>query len=821
MAVDAFNLLPRHGHDTPYQAAHRSDYEADLADDVTHRDRLPVPLGEESDETEWTKIDYARLSAQLKRVYSLNRFRPANVFGCFVVFIALCFGLGALVGAIAGTVYYRSIVARVPTYSAKAAGKSTPIDQRVVSMFGPASTGGLDRFDLGVMLWHRKGVREPQPRRIMGYIGRLDEDERPPLWLFDDMSRAFGELGYARQANSTVPLNVWKPIFQRRVMKDASIAMTHATTVPITIPASVATDLAKNLYSELVATFVMLSPSANAASLKATADSMFQTSRPEENYGSNHSWPLSWINPDDPEMRPLDLFYAHTGAGYSLKQLNWDMWSQNPSAEHSGPPPVKLELSTSTMLTMANDFTTYELEGFRKAMRQLTEFKAECLAQEWWRPDCARAFKRDGHFENMIKLDSSKDTPWRYGPFMTTRFSAMSPKDHKVTLPLLDAKSKDVAQDFKFDWRVGWSPLSPSKMAIAALALPEWSTKATDPFGYKPHEQDYLEVFRKLLSGFKFVHALRWVAEEGIRCPDNFVGHNFNPRAHPIARTAVGFLAVLLQYLTIPLILHYWFVRSHAGGTSMAMFVLSYGNLAWMIIQTVYEWWESSLVWFIVKIVVHALLLFKQLTLVAHIEVRFEKFIPTAVRIRKPTHLERETTRVDNELSWILKVMVSNPTKSAVRVSNLTDPLLIQSMCAQLFAVCFSFLHFGDRLPRVVESPLYEMIKDLPAWSRREKGITQALLIGGSVQSSLWFLACICQIRLNHKLRTYGAEYRTTAFLSAAAMILSRLSSLFIGWFGPAAATSHFTLWDIISIFVICFLAVQASAFPGVPGKRS
>ncbi|KDE06645.1 hypothetical protein MVLG_02997 [Microbotryum lychnidis-dioicae p1A1 Lamole] len=772
MAVDAFNLLPRHGHDTPYQAAHHSDYEADLADDVTHRDGLPVPLGEESvDETEWTKIDYARLSAQLERVYSLNRFRPASMFGCFVVFIALCFGLGALIGAIAGTVYYRSIVARVPTYSAKAAGKSTPIDQRVISMFGPASTGGFDRFDLGVMLWHRKGVREPESRRTMGYIGRLDEDERPPLWLFADMSRAFGELGYARQANSTVPLNVWKPIFQRRVMKDASIAMTHATTVPITIPASVATDLAKNLYSELVATFVMLPPSANAASLKATADSMFQTSRPEENYGSNHSWPLSWINPGDPEMRPLDLFYAHTGAGYSLKQLNWDMWSQNSSAEHSGLPPVKLELSTSTMLTMANDFTTYELEGFRKAMRQLTEFKQECLTQEWWRPACARAFKRDGHFENMIKLDSSKDTPWRYGPFMTTRFSAMSPKDHKVTLPLLDAKSKDVAQDFKFAWRVGWSPLSPSKMAIAALALPDWSTKATDPFGYKPHEQDYLEVFH------------------------NFVGHNFNPRAHPIARTAVGFLAVFLQYLTIPLILHYWFVRSHAGGTSMAIFVLSYGNLAWMIIQTVYEWWESSLVWFIVKIVVHALLLFKQLTLVAHIEVRFEKFIPTAVRIRKPTHLERETTRVDNELSWILKVV--------------------------LFALCFSFLHFGDSLPRVVESPLYERIKDLPEWSRREKGITQALLIGGSVQSSLWFLACICQIRLNHKIRTYGAEYRTTAFLSAAAMVLSRLSSLFIGWFGPAAATSHFTLWDIISIFVICFLAVQASAYPGVPGKRS
>ncbi|SCV66967.1 BQ2448_5613 [Microbotryum intermedium] len=777
MAVDSFDLLPRHGSDTLYQAAHRSDHGADTHD--AQRPSAPPGLPDDSDETEWTKIDYTRLLAQLERLYSLNRFRPASAIGCIVVFLAFCFGLGALIGAILGTVYYRSVVARVPSYSAKAAVKSTPVDQRVINMFGPASTGGLDHFDLGVMLWYRKGVKEPSPRH-MRYVGP-GEEEMPPLWLFDDMARAFGELGYARQANSTVPLNPWEPVFQRRVMEGASIATSHTTVIPITIPGPVVTDLAKNLYSELVATFVMLPPSAYAASIKPTSSSIFETSRPQENYGSNHSWPLSWIYSatSDESPGPLDRFFAHTGAGYSLKQLTWDLGNYTPSTQYSMLP-VKLELATSTMLNMAKDFTTYELEGFQKAMRQLTEFKRQCLDKRWWDPRCARTFQRDGHFENMIKLDSAKDSPWRYGPFMTTRFSAMSPKEHQVKLPLMEANSTDVAEDFKFDWRVGWSPLSPAKMAIAARLLPEWNTHATDPFGYKPHERDYLEVFH------------------------NFVGHNFNPRAHPIARTAVGFLALLLQYLTVPLILHYWFVRSHAAGASTTMFVLSYGNLTWMIIQSVYDWWEISLVWFIIKIIVHALLLLKQLTLVAHLEVRFEKYVPAAVRIRKPTNLERETTKVDGEISWIYKAMASEVTQSIL-----------------LFALCFLFLHFGDSLLRVVKSPLFESIADVPAWRRRGSGVTQALLIGGSVQSSLWFLASVCQIRLNYKLRIYGAEYRTTAFLSAAAMVLSRISSLFVGRFGPAAATSHFTLWDIFSITVISFLAVQASNLPEVSGKRS
>lgn len=32
-------------------------------------------------------------------------------------------------------------------------------------------------------------------------------------------------------------------------------------------------------------------------------------------------------------------------------------------------------------------------------------------------------FARDGHFENMLTIDTASTTEWRYGPFLTTRLS--------------------------------------------------------------------------------------------------------------------------------------------------------------------------------------------------------------------------------------------------------------------------------------------------------------------------------------------------------------------------------------------------------------
>ncbi|SCV66956.1 BQ2448_5602 [Microbotryum intermedium] len=727
MAVDSFHLLPTHGgilgsrDQAAYEPALSNDHEGDDTEGF-----------QAQHEHEWIKIDYARLYSQLKLFRTVNAIRHLAVM------------------------FYLGIVGRVPSFSAKLATKTTPTDQRVVTMFGPKSSGGLDRFDLGVMIWHRKGVK---PLRDENYL-EAREEAGFSLWMFEDNGRVYGELGYALRANPNGSVNAWEPIFQSRVIKQASIFTAHSTVVPITIPGSFAcvlsihlssswvscekseltreltirrsSDLAKNPWSELVATFTMLPTSTDRASVASTSNSVFKSSRPLDSYGSNHSWPLAWIDPSDSvASTPLDSFFAHMGAGYSFKRYEINFTDVETAKE----PRFDLHLVTTTTLTAAKDYPTYELEDYEKVRQQLKESKEQCRHRGWWNPECTRRFQRDGHFENMIKLDSSKDTPVE-------------------------------AKDFTFDWRVGWSPLSPTKMAIAARLLPDWSTHSVDPFGYKARERDYLEVFH------------------------SFVGHNFNPRAHPITRTAVGFLAILLQYLSIPLLLQYWFVRSHAGGTSAAMFVLSYGNLAWMIIQSLYEWWDMVLIWFILKVMVHALLLLKQLTLIAHLQVRFENFVPAAVRFRPSTKLEQETKQIDVQIPWLHQVL--------------------------FVATCFFCLHYGgSSIPRIVHSPMYQDVTDnVPVWYGRGKGITRAFLIGGSLHT-----ATGTQIRLNYKLQRFGAEYRTTAFVSAAALGLSRISSLFIEWFGPATATPHFTLWDLISIAIVVVLAVQASMYPGISGK--
>ncbi|SCZ95795.1 BZ3500_MvSof-1268-A1-R1_Chr8-1g09803 [Microbotryum saponariae] len=753
MSVNSFGLLPTHGRapgscdQAAYEPALRTDHDAET-----------IQAFQAQQEQEWIKIDYARLYSQLKLVRSVKAIRYVAIM------VVILLGAGVVVAATLAAQFYLGIVGRVPTFSARLASRTTPTDQRVVTMFGPKSSGGLDHFDLGVMIWHRKGVK---PLKDPNY---QDAGEAPGLsiWMFEDKGRVYGELGYALKANSNGSVNAWEPVFQGRVLKHASISTPHSTVVPITIPGPFITDLAQNPWSELVATFTMLPTSNDEKSVMSTQDAVFKSSRPLDSYGSNHSWPLAWIDPFDSvgESTPLDSFLAHTGAGYSLKRYEMNFTD----IDSTKGPIFDLHLITSTTLTAAKDYPTYELGDFEKVMRRLEESKIQCRRLGWWNPECTRSFRRDGHFENVIKLDSSKDTPWRYGPFMTTGLSAIS-KTHQVALPRIELNSTTIAEDFRFDWRLGWSPLSPAKMAIAARLLPEWSTHSVDPFGYKPHERDYLEVFH------------------------SFVGQNFNPRAHPITRTAVGFLAIILHYLSVPLLLHYWFVRSHAGGTSTAMFILSYGNMGWMMIQSLYEWWEVVMVWFILKIVVHALLLLRQLTLIARLEVRFENFVPAAIRFRPSSKLEQETREVDGQISWVCQVA--------------------------FVATCFICIHFGgSAVPRIVHSPMYQgSTDDVPLWFGRSKGITRAFLIGGSLESSLWLLAALSQIRLNYKLRSYGAEYRTTAYLSAAALVLSRISSLFIGWFGPAAATSHFTLWDLISMTVVLSLAVQASSYPGIPGK--
>jgi len=44
--------------------------------------------------------------------------------------------------------------------------------------------------------------------------------------------------------------------------------------------------------------------------------------------------------------------------------------------------------------------------------------------------ECQRTFDRDGHFENLVIYDAPEATKqWRYGPFLTTRLSPITPDD--------------------------------------------------------------------------------------------------------------------------------------------------------------------------------------------------------------------------------------------------------------------------------------------------------------------------------------------------------------------------------------------------------
>jgi hypothetical protein len=131
--------------------------------------------------------------------------------------------------------------------------------------------------------------------------------------------------------------------------------------------------------SALVATFELVPSSSH---LNSTAALSLNSTRPISLYGATKPWPLPYPDDHPPNTsQTLNAFLAHSSVGQVL-HVHVDDWRGVDYMEYrkSGAlPPQTTFLATRTWITMAGEYSIYDLEGFKSASSALKTFKASYL----------------------------------------------------------------------------------------------------------------------------------------------------------------------------------------------------------------------------------------------------------------------------------------------------------------------------------------------------------------------------------------------------------------------------------------------------------
>lgn len=94
----------------------------------------------------------------------------------------------------------------------------------------------------------------------------------------------------------------------------------------------------------------------------------------------------------------------------------------------------------------------------------------------------------------------------------------------------------------------------------------------------------------------------------------------------------------------------------------------------------------------------------------------------------------------------------------------------------------------------------------------------RSLLVPAVQASALLLLTS--QLHLNHRQRTFGANYRTVACLDFAAVVLGALPIMFSGWWGRWEQMGSFGCVEIGAVMGRAALAWQAWRYRGVEQRE-
>ncbi|GAA6044340.1 hypothetical protein JCM8097_004576 [Rhodosporidiobolus ruineniae] len=734
--------------------------------------RIAVPTSDDDPRsspaahTRWLRIPYKEAAYVLSGAGAL-----------VILVVGVFFAVRGIAFLLAVTAPHRSL------HAAKADARD---GSRVVRpFFAPVKKGGVEAVSVGVSVFFREGVLPDMPDEdeVHAFAGRhatygwghinLREDER---------FRTSGEDGFVRNMTEANPRwggiminetrkNPWEEVWKKEMLV-GSLQKTKQEEVEITLPGRIVQSLVLNPFSRLAATFTLLP----ASSLPSSGTSRHHSTRPVEKYGSNGSWPL-WIPSTPPSIAeaPVFSFLENGGAGYDLLEAHHQgAWRSNfDEFAHF--------INTRSWITVANDYPVYKLDSFRDAQQQLKDTKNSCSQHRWIDRDCLRMFNRDGHFENLLEQTQNGETRYSYGPFLTTRLTASSPKD-MVELPppsALNGTAPDKVEDFTFTWKLTYSALSPAKLALADEISDPWSDRRFDPSmsaSEAARQHDFLELMNSL------------------------IGHSFNPNSHPVARTFIGYLAMSLRYLTVPLIFHYWLTRRTSTGLVLAWwFAQSVSDLVYHIVHSLTNIYRGLSVFpFVSKIIGFVVLILAQFWLLTGIEFRLHEmyYFPTDVRFRRASTAERASSQVAGQFDWRLKTGLS--------------------------FLLFLLLRFGPSPPQLISAPEYvrELIRVNSVWDEPSPVAIWWLRTLNAWQSTVWFMARASQIHLNHAHRTFASNHPLTSYLLFAALVLSHLTTLGVRLFGRSESMAPFTIWDVLTLAVEGTLAVQARRLPVVPQRE-
>ncbi|KAM0756010.1 hypothetical protein T439DRAFT_376272 [Meredithblackwellia eburnea MCA 4105] len=709
------------------------------------------------------------------------------------------------VGSVKGVNAYKNLAfPHRDVHASKAVLKSPNSDSSVVrSYFGPARLKGgqVEDVTLHVQFWFREGKLDPE---LEPSLEQGDQEATKELWQHwerresereKQRRRTIGDQGFL--VEELDHQNEWKEVW-RTEMKGLKVDTSARTEVrKVRLPGEVLHSLVTNSMSQIVATFTLV-PS-HPLDMQLDDDGSAKTfthssTKPVERYGSSHAWPLPLSVPPSTFSAPHGLkgFLQHSSTGYHLLARVRDFRAErlagnnnrkiiNPADEREGI--WESFLSNTTWVTMASDYSVYDVDGFAEAMIALRDYKERCAKSTWIWSDCYRSFSRDGHFENLLKVEDAGRSEWRYGPFITSRLSPRGLKTF-VKLPseasFQKVRPQEVkATDYTFDWQLTFSTLSPARLALAREQIEEniWNLNLLDSTSWAARQEDEQEILNSLL-GFS------------------------NPKSRPIARGALGWLSGAMWYLTIPFIVHYWATRQTSAGIAiMTLTVQSVIDLISYIVITALNLGQRSVFIFVVVIISFVALILKQLYLCFRVEFDFTRIgvsgvaqtvpLPTGVKFWPRSAEEAKSISADARFPWWIRIIISIGT--------------------------FLILRFFPAPPAIVSAPRFkDIVQGFGGAQHHDPTALEVIHFFNTFQSSAWLGSRLSQIHLNYRMKTFGGSYGIVAYLSFGSLLCFHMANLFVLWFGKPLVMQPFTLWDVLTLFVSGIVVLQARTLPRV-----
>ncbi|KAF7295452.1 hypothetical protein MIND_01085000 [Mycena indigotica] len=387
---------------------------------------------------------------------------------------------------------------------------------------------------------------------------------------------------------------------------------------------------------------------------------------------------------------------------------------------------------------------------------------------------CNRQYSSNGNLETLLELDVPEEgragIRWAYAPYLDTKAEAAGPKDI-VRIPVTRnsdpcATGNDTDPEFlDVTWNIGFAARSPSKKFIGDLASQPQAFNHSLTDCDKMNGQDSAEVFSGLF------------------------GHRFYDDVHPRRRIGIDVVTYGCGIVADLLLLPYWWTRLSTVGISSSGAFLIIGSILLQLPLSFsdqvhrHDHNERDRLIFVLLFAVTMTLIPPAIMLRTLLRAEFgwKKWYPTVTR-SPATHQERRSERVDRETSWLVKLAIAVGVALAFHFGKLYDIHIIAAY-----------------------SPI-----DCPPDAEQHGALYNFL---SRLGPSLHLTGDISQYILNHRLKSFGGQYRAAEILGFVASMAHLLhyvpafvgrrefrSFLSVGWFLSALVFRLPMLWQALTL---------------------